>query len=600
MTDATRNLLEQHFDTAFAAPDGIAKLRELILTLAMQGKLVEQDPKDPPASELLKEIEVDKKRQVKAGKIKKPKSLPAIDQSDVAYVLPRSWAWSRLGTIGNIFNGNSINAREKETKYAGANGLPYIATKDVGYGLDALDYKNGIYIPESEEKFRIAHQGAVLICAEGGSAGKKCGITEQDICFGNKLFANELFGGIPSKFILYLYLSPVFRESFNAAMTGIIGGVSIAKFLELPVPLPPLEEQHRIVARIDQLMARCDELEKLRKEREEKRLAVHAAAIKQLLDAKPSYPQPPSSPPRRRGSSHSESLDSRLRGNDGVKNAWDFIQQHFGELYTVKENVAELRKAILQLAVMGRLVPQDPNDPPASELLKEIEKKSKALLKIRKVKYREITENPDIQAMKYPVPNNWIWTRFKDVVFFQEGPGIRNWQFTDQGVKLLNVSNILFDDTLDFSNSDKYVSEDEFLEKYQHFEIEEGDLLFAGSGASWGKLAWYKNPGYRVMLNTSTMRLRFFHEGFANNYLFYFIKSEFFKSQLALQLVGLQPNFGSTHMSRVYIPIPPILEQHRIVARIDQLMALCDTLDQQIDAAAGKQSELLNAVMAQV
>ena len=197
MTDATRNLLEQHFDTAFAAPDGVAKLRELILTLAMQGKLVEQDPNDLSASELLKEIEVDKKRQVKEGKIKKPKSLPAIDQSGVAYVLPRSWTWSRLGTIGNIFNGNSINAREKETKYAGANGLPYIATKDVGYGLDALDYKNGIYIPESEEKFKIAHQGAVLICAEGGSAGKKCGITEQDICFGNKLFANELFGGLP-------------------------------------------------------------------------------------------------------------------------------------------------------------------------------------------------------------------------------------------------------------------------------------------------------------------------------------------------------------------------------------------------------------------
>jgi type I restriction enzyme S subunit len=102
MTDATRNLLEQHFNTAFAAPDGIARLRELILTLAMQGKLVEQDPNDPPASELLKEIEVDKKRQIKAGKIKKPKSLPAFDQSDAAYVLPQSWTWTRFGTIGNM------------------------------------------------------------------------------------------------------------------------------------------------------------------------------------------------------------------------------------------------------------------------------------------------------------------------------------------------------------------------------------------------------------------------------------------------------------------------------------------------------------------
>ena len=255
------DLLEQHFDTAFAAPDGIPKFRELILKLAMQGKLVPQDPNDSPASELLRSIEAEKKRLVKERKIKAPKTLPDVTASDEPYSLPHGWQWVRLGAIGNIYNGNSINASEKESKYAGVEGLPYIATKDVGYGFDPLDYDNGICIPPDEEKFRIAHQGAVLICAEGGSAGKKCGLTDRDICFGNKLFANELFGQIPSRFILYVYLSPVFRASFTAAMTGIIGGVSIAKFVEIPIPLPPLDEQHRIVARIDQLMALCDALE---------------------------------------------------------------------------------------------------------------------------------------------------------------------------------------------------------------------------------------------------------------------------------------------------------------------------------------------------
>ena len=302
-------LLDQHFDTAFSAPNGIQKLRELILTLAMQGKLVAQEPSDAPASQLLKEIEVEKKRLAKEGKIKAPKSLPDITSGDAPYALSQGWQWVRLGSVGNIFNGNSINASEKEAKYAGAKGLPYIATKDVGYGFDPLAYQNGIYIPVGEDKFRVAHEGAVLICAEGGSAGKKCGLTDRDICFGNKLFANELFGQIPSRFILYAYLSPVFRASFAAAMTGIIGGVSIAKFVEIPIPLPPLDEQHRIVAKVDQLMARCDALENLRNEREEKRLAVHAAAINQLLDVPD---------------------DS----------AWDFIQKYFGELYTIKENVA--------------------------------------------------------------------------------------------------------------------------------------------------------------------------------------------------------------------------------------------------------------------
>ncbi|EQD25888.1 subunit S of type I restriction-modification system [mine drainage metagenome] len=183
MNKVACELLEQYFDTAFTAPDGIKKLRELILTLAMQGKLVAQDRNDPPASQLLKEIDAEKKRLVKEGKIKAPKTLPEITLEEVPYALPQGWEWVRLGTIGNIFNGNSINAAEKDAKYAGAKGLPYIATKDVGYGLDPVDYENGIRIPVGEEKFRVAHQGAVLMCAEGGSAGKKCGLTDRDICF---------------------------------------------------------------------------------------------------------------------------------------------------------------------------------------------------------------------------------------------------------------------------------------------------------------------------------------------------------------------------------------------------------------------------------
>lgn len=563
MTDATRNLLEQHFDTAFAAPDGVAKLRELILTLAMQGKLVAQDPNDPPSSELLKEIEVDKKRQVKASKIKKPKSLPAIDQSDAAYVLPQSWTWTRLGTIGNIFNGNSINAREKETKYAGANGLPYIATKDVGYGLDALDYKNGIYIPESEDKFKIAHQDAVLICAEGGSAGKKCGITEQDICFGNKLFANELFGGIPSKFILYLYLSPVFRESFNAAMTGIIGGVSIAKFLELPVPLPPLKEQHRIVDKIDQLMARCDELENLRTERAEKRLAVHAAAITQLLDAP-----------------------------NGT--AWDFIQQHFGELYTVKENVAELRKAILQLAVMGRLVPQNPSDPPASELLKEIEAEKQRLVKAGKIKKPKPLPPIKPEEVPYQLPQGWEWVRLNDALDVRDGTHDTP-KYVDVGYPLVTSKNIY---TGRLSLEDvKYISKEDHEKIAERSKVDNGDILFAMIGSIGNPVIIDSDVEFSIK---NVALFKYFMDGKpSNRYLHYYLVHA--QENMKAISSGAVQSFVSLGFLRNYpFPLPPLPEQNRIVARIDQLMTLCDKLDQKIDAATGKQNELLNAVMAQV
>jgi len=166
----------------------------------------------------------------------------------------------------------------------------------------------------------------------------------------------------------------------------------------------------------------------------------------------------------------------------------DLLEQHFDTAFAAPDGIAKLRELILTLAMQGKLVEQDPSDMPASELLEEIEEQARRMLDTRKVKYRDITENPDILEMQYAIPQTWIWTKFRDVVFFQEGPGIRNWQFTSQGVKLLNVSNILFSDKLDLSNSDKYVSQEEFENKYRHFAIEDGTYysqVQEQAGAKW-------------------------------------------------------------------------------------------------------------------
>ncbi len=562
MNKQIANLLEQHFDTAFAAPDGIKKLRELILTLAMQGKLVEQDPNDQPASELLKEIEAEKQRLVTAGKIKKIKRFQ-VNQVEAFYDLPKGWTWTRLGAIGNILNGNSINAREKEAKYIGVNGLPYIATKDVGYGLDALDYKNGIYIPESKEKFRIAHQGAVLICAEGGSAGKKCGITDRDICFGNKLFANELYGGISSKYILYFYLSPLFKDFFSAAMTGIIGGVSIAKFLELQIPLPPLKEQYRIVARIDQLMARCDELEKLRKEREEKRLAIHSAAIKELLNAP-----------------------------DG--SAWNFIQQNFDELYSVKGNVAELRKAILQLAVMGQFSGQTTKNKPDSILLANIHLERERL-GIRK-RTDEI-ESP--MHLGYQIPKHWEWVRLDDVLIYGPKNGFSpravDYETKTRSLSLSATTSGTFKGEY-FKFIDAEIPEDSDL------WLSDGDILVQrGNTIEYvGVSAVYRGDAGLFIYPDLMMKLRV--SVYMDTYYVYYAMSsepsrQFLRAH-ASGTSGTMPKINQKTLKSLPIPLPPIEEQLRIVARIDQLMALCDQLDQQIDAVTSKQTELLNAVIA--
>lgn len=562
-------LLEQHFDTAFAAPDGINKLRELILTLAMQGKLVPQDPSDPPASQLLKDIEAEKSRLWRDGKIKASKPIPEINPAEMPYELPDGWSWARLASIGNIFNGNSINASEKDANYRGVEGTPYIATKDVGYGVEPLDYENGVFIPESQKQFRIAHKGAVLICAEGGSAGKKCGITERDICFGNKLFANELFGAIPSRFILYVYLSPVFKAAFDAAMTGIIGGVSIAKFVELPVPLPPLRQQHRIVAKIDQLMARCDELEKLRAEQAQKRREVHTAALRQLFDA---------------------------QSSDSFAGTWQFMTQHFCDLYETKENVAELRKAALQLAVMGRLSDQGSNDGSVRDLLAKV-RTERHRLKI----LEPLGSLQESEPLGYKIPNSWEWRCLGDLLVSGPTNGFSP-RAVDYETQVRSLTLSATTSGVFKGEYSKFIADD--IPADSDLWLRDGDILVQrGNTLEYvGVPAIYRGEPNCYIYPDLMMKLRVSSE-LDTDYVYFAMSSEAGRDFLrarASGTSGTMPKINQKTLKSLPVPIPPIGEQRRIVAKINRLMNLCCALDAQIDAATSKQTELLDAVMAQV
>lgn len=164
----------------------------------------------------------------------------------------------KLGEIAKIYNGNSINAEEKEKKYKGVDGRNYIGTKDIDFDC-SVNYNNGVRIPYDEGKFKIAPAGSVLVCAEGGSAGKKSAFITEDVCFGNKLFAitnnQGLFDG---KYVFYYTRYKRFFDLFKNELSGLIGGVSSKKFGEIPIPLPPLPTQRAIVTRIESLFAELD------------------------------------------------------------------------------------------------------------------------------------------------------------------------------------------------------------------------------------------------------------------------------------------------------------------------------------------------------
>lgn len=197
----------EKFDLFAYAPDAVTKMRELIVELAIRGKLVTHDPSDEPASALLRRMET--LSIVDTEQSRKQSTLPPVG-NDAYFQVPSGWQWTRLGNIGRIFNGNSVSEIGKSELAKVEDGLPFIATKDVGYGRDALVYDNGLKVPLGDSRFKVACAKAVLICAEGGSAGKKIGITDRDICFGNKLYASEVREGIHHRYIFYVYQAPSF------------------------------------------------------------------------------------------------------------------------------------------------------------------------------------------------------------------------------------------------------------------------------------------------------------------------------------------------------------------------------------------------------
>ena len=252
---------EQHFDVAFAAPDGIKKLRELILTLAMQGKLVLQDPNDEPASELLRSIELEKQRLVKEGKIKQSKPLPEIKLEELPHVLPNSWKWVRLGEIVSLL-GDGLHgtpAYDETGEYFFING------NNLSDGLIERKGNTSKVSVDEYNKYKKELNSRTVLVSINGTIGNVAFYNNENVILGKSACYFNLLERIDKQFTKNLLNSLYFLEyAFSSATGSTIKNVSLKAMREFPFFLPPLAEQRRIGAKIDQLMARCDELEKLR------------------------------------------------------------------------------------------------------------------------------------------------------------------------------------------------------------------------------------------------------------------------------------------------------------------------------------------------
>ena len=331
-------------------------------------------------------------------------------------------------------------------------------------------------------------------------------------------------------------------------------------------PLPPLAEQKRIVDKIDRLMAGCDELEQKRSLRDQKRITVHRAAINCLLNS----PE-----------------------DDG--RAWQFIAQNFKKLYSTKENITELRKAILQLAVMGKLVPQDPNDEPASELLKAIEAEKERSIQDGKIKKSKPLPEIKPEEMPYDLPKSWEWIRLGDIVSVL-GDGLHGTPIYDETGDYYFVNgNNLCDGVIIIKDNTKKVSFSEYL-KYKKDLNEK--TVFVSINGTIGNVGFYKFEN--IILGKSVCYFNLIG-GINKHYIKKLINSSYFLLYALFSATGSTIKNVSLKVMREFaVPLPPLAEQKRIVEKIDRLMALCDQLEQHLEAATHQQTRLLQAVMAQV
>lgn len=367
---------------------------------------------------------------------------------------------------------------------------------------------------------------------------------------------------VSSRFVYHYLRSPSFVRYVESTQKGVAyPAISDGEFFTGVFPLPPFEEQKRIVDRIDELLSRCDELELQRNVQETKRHEARAAAVRQWL-----------------------------AGDDAGA---VLLGEHFATLISTREDVIELRKAVLQLAVMGKLVAQDPGDAPASELLKQIAAEKTALVKAGRIRAPKPLE-PILDAEKpYAIPAGWVWARLGEIGVWKSGstPSRTNSKYYGGKIPWVKSGEVK---QRRITGAEECITPLALKECSLHINPK-GSVLVSMYGANIGDVGI-------LDIEAATNQAVCACQAFTNidkRYLLNLISS--LKPNFISQGAGAaQPNISREKIIATVIPLPPLAEQKRIVARIDQLMQLCDVLERNIDATQAKQTELLEAVMARV
>ena len=556
-----------HYEQVADAPDAIPRLRRFILDLAVRGKLVEQDPADEPASELLKRVEAEKARLVNAGKIRKKAASDPI-MVDAPFDLPRNWAWVSIGTA-------------------------FLYDAGAKRGPKALDQSLWLLELENIEK----DTGRLVLrvrSAEGASQSTKSEFLPGDILYGklrpylNKVLVADEPGYSTTEIVAirpYLPLCSEYcalalrRPDFVKYVTRLGQGTKMPRLrtedaVVAPFPLPPLAEQHRIAAKVDELMALCDRLEAARADREATRDRLTAASLVRL-----NAPDP-------------DPATFRVHAV--------FALDNLAPLTACPDQVKAVRQTILNLAVRGKLVEQDQTDEPASELLKRIAEKRVALLdadypnpseaKTQKKKQGQQRLPDDLPEI---LPG-WSWATLQQCSLMVIDCKNKTAPYSASGIKLVRTTNVR-DGELN-SNDQKFVTEATYDAWSLRAKPEPGDILITRE-APMGEVCIIPEDE-RICLGQRMMLARLVPKTIDVRFMLYSLRDPDLMERVQDKPLGMTvQHLRVGGVETLLVPLPPLAEQHRIVAKVNELLALCGQLETALTTADATRARLLEALL---
>jgi type I restriction enzyme, S subunit len=524
------------FDKFADTPDAVAKMRGLLRQLAVTGALVDQDKNDEPALALLDRIAAYKTLLAQEGKLRGSTTVTPIPPSEGSRILPSSWTWVRFGEVMVNRDGERIPV-SKEERAAKAKTYDYYGASGVIDKIDGFLFDKPLLL--------IGEDGANLINRSTPIAFMARG----------QYWVNNhahVLDGISEDFLRYieLYINAINLEPY---VTGSAQPkMNQAKMNSIPIALPPLAEQKRIVAKVDELMALCDRLEAQQREREEQASKLARASLARFAES----PTP------------------------------ENLEYVFHKSYTIPP--ADLRKSILTLAVQGKLVPQDPNDVAVEESVKA--SREKAGLAVRALTELSSDESP------FEVPESWRWVTVADVANTRLGkmldkeknrgeshPYLRNTNVHWFRFELESVKTMLFESA-----------------ELHEYRVESGDVLICEGGHGIARSAVWDGQIPGIMFQKALHRVR--PLSCLNGHFLTFCLWVYERDGILQRYytgAGI-PHFTGKALALVTFPLPPLVEQRRIVAKVEQLMALVDELEQQLAASHATAANLLSALVAEL